>query len=95
MGCPLGPAAHNHQEHSQSGEAGEQGDEQVAVGDALMAALAVGHPGFEDYGSLTRFVHDGITYVPDMERHEIYRKYQQIYDALYGATADLAHKLSE
>ena len=24
-----------------------------------------------------------------------YKKYQAIYDALYGATADLAHKLSE
>ena len=67
----------------------------ACFGDALMAALAVGHPGFEDYGSLTRFVHDGVVYTPDPENHEKYKKYQAIYDALYGATADLAHKLSE
>ena len=67
----------------------------ACFGDALMAALAVGLPGFVDYGSLTRFVHDGVVYTPNPENHEKYKKYQAIYDALYGATADLAHKLSE
>ena len=66
----------------------------ACFGDALMAALAVRYPGFEDYGCLTRFVHDGVVYHPDARRHARYQEYQKIYDALYAATAGLAHDLS-
>lgn len=64
----------------------------ACYGDALMAALAVKYPGFEDYSSLTRFVRDGVTYKPDPERHAVYREYQAIYNALYSSTVELAHK---
>ncbi len=65
----------------------------ASYGDALMAALAVKHPGFEDYHALTSFVQEGDTYVPDPQRHQAYLKYQQIYDSLYHATAELMHSL--
>lgn len=67
----------------------------ACFGDALMAALGVGCEGFEDYGSLTRFVHDGVTYLPDPEHHRQYQRYQQVYNALYGATAALAGRLTD
>ncbi len=66
----------------------------ASYGDALMAALAVRHPGFEDYTALTGFIQEGQVYTPDQKRHEAYRHYQKIYDALYHATADLMHALS-
>ena len=58
-----------------------------------MAALGVKHEGFEDYASLTGFIRAGRTYQPDPVAHEAYQKYQAVYDALYGATKDLAHLL--
>lgn len=64
-------------------------------GDALMAALGAGYPGFGDYPSLVNFVSDGMTYVPDAQNHAVYAEYQKIYDALYGATADLSHGVAE
>lgn len=66
----------------------------ACFGDALMAALAVQYPGFEDYNSLTRFVQEGITYVPNTENREKYRAYQKVYDDLYSVTAELAHCLA-
>lgn len=67
----------------------------AAFGDAMIAALAVKHPGFEDYSSLCNFIKDGKTYVPNLENHAVYEKYQHIYDALYSKTADLVHVLSK
>lgn len=67
----------------------------ACFGDALMAALAVQHPGFEDYSKLTRFVKEGITYTPNAENHKVYAEYQKLYNALYAATADIAHRLSD
>lgn len=67
----------------------------AAFGDAMIAALAVKHPGFEDYSSLCDFIKDGKTYVPNLENHAVYEKHQHIYDALYSKTADLVHALSE
>lgn len=66
----------------------------ACYGDALMAALAVRHPGFEDYSSLTRFVRPGRIYTPNPQAHEAYRQYQALYDALYPVTAELAHRLA-
>lgn len=66
----------------------------ACYGDALMAAQAVGYPGFENYDKLTDFIEDGVSYVPNMENHKIYQKYQRIYNELYEATASYAHTLS-
>ena len=59
-----------------------------------MAALAVKHPGFESYASLTRFIKPGRTYRPNPDRHRAYGTYQQVYGALYESTKALAHTLS-
>ena len=67
----------------------------ACYGDALMAALGVKYEGFEDYASLTGFILAGRTYQPDPAAHEAYQKYQAVYDALYGATKDLAHVLAQ
>ena len=66
----------------------------ACFGDALMAAQAVKYPGFESYDALTNYIQDGITYLPDMDNHAAYRKYQAIYDSLYPLTADLMHAVS-
>lgn len=63
----------------------------ASFGDALMAASGIKHPGFESFASLTAFIKPGKSYLPNMERHEQYKKYQAIYDALYPATMELMH----
>ena len=67
----------------------------ASYGDALMAALAIRYPGFENYSMLTNFIQDGITYQPDMKKHRQYEKYQEIYELLYPMTAQLMHGLSD
>lgn len=67
----------------------------ASFGDALMAASGIKHPGFESFASLTNFIKPGKTYVPNMENHEIYKKYQAVYDALYPATVDLMHTVND
>lgn len=67
----------------------------ASYGDAMMAALAIKHPGFQDYSSLTAIIREGKTYEPDFEKHAVYQHYQAIYDRLYGATADLAQALTD
>lgn len=67
----------------------------ASFGDALMAASGIRYPGFEDFEKLTNFIKPGQTYHPNPENHEIYKKYQAIYDALYPATAELMHRLDE
>ena len=67
----------------------------ASFGDALMAALGVGYPGFSDYASLTNFIRPGQTFHPDPETHRAYRPFQEIYDALYEATRELAHRLTD
>ena len=67
----------------------------ACYGDALMAALGVGYEGFEDYSKLTGFIRDGAVYRPDGEQHRRYQSYQKIYDQLYGATRELANRLSD
>jgi xylulokinase len=66
----------------------------ACFGDALMAALAVKHPGFESYSALTNYIHGGKTYLPDAEKHQQYCRFQAIYDKLYLQTLDLMHMLS-
>ena len=66
----------------------------ACYGDAMMAALAVKHPGFESYSGLTGFIREGKVYTPNQENHRIYAQYQALYDRLYPATAELAHALA-
>ncbi|HCR84017.1 MAG TPA: carbohydrate kinase [Lachnospiraceae bacterium] len=65
----------------------------ASFGDALMAASGIKYPGFESFAELTNFIKPGKTYIPNIENHEAYKKYQAIYDALYPVTADLMHQL--
>ncbi len=67
----------------------------ACFGDAMMAATAVKYPGFEDFAALTKFIKPGKTYYPDGKNHEIYKKYQDVYDRLYVVTAELMHVLGE
>ena len=66
----------------------------ACFGDALMAALAVKHPGFESYSALTNYIHGGKTYLPDAKKHQQYCRFQAIYDKLYLQTLNLMHMLS-
>ena len=59
-----------------------------------MAALGVKWPGFETYASLTKYIRAGRTYIPDPSAHSRYAPYLAIYDELYSATAQFAHRLS-
>jgi len=65
----------------------------AAFGDALMAALAVGHKNMKSYEDILPFIHDSAVYRPNKERHILYRRYQEIYDTLYESTCKQAHKL--
>lgn len=67
----------------------------ACFGDAMMAAIAVRYPGFEDFASLTKYIRPGKSYKPDINNHRQYLKYQEIFDRLYPATKDLMHKLSQ
>ncbi len=64
----------------------------ACFGDALMAASALKYPGFESYGDLLRYIRPGKIYMPNMRKHEIYRKYQSVYDRLYESLRDLMHE---
>ena len=66
----------------------------ACFGDAMMAALAVKHRGFDSYDSLTRYIREGTVYTPNPENHRVYAKYQVLYDRLYPVTAELAHRLA-
>jgi len=66
----------------------------ACFGDALMAALGVGYEGFEEYSKLVSYVREGRVYEPDMENHRRYQKYQELYNALYGATKELSDCLT-
>jgi len=65
----------------------------AAFGDALMAALAIQHPGFEDYEKLTNHIQIKKVIHPNPAHHELYASYQKLYDELYPATKVLMHQL--
>ena len=67
----------------------------ACFGDALIAASAVKHPGFESFEDMIKYIKPGKSYYPDMAKHEIYIKYQAIYDALYPTTANLMHEVDK
>ena len=64
----------------------------ASYGDAMMAAVGTG--AWSGFDELAGKVKSGVTYVPDMARHEEYKKYQAIFDDLYPATKELAHALA-
>ena len=63
----------------------------AAYGDALMAALGAGR--FRDFNELGEVIRIGRVLVPDGARHEIYKPYCRIYNALYQNTKELMHLL--
>jgi xylulokinase len=63
----------------------------ASYGCALMAALGTG--ALASFDALAAVVQPGLIVSPDAERHEAYKKYRKIYDALYPATCDLMHSL--
>lgn len=65
----------------------------ASFGDALMAASGIKYAGFESFASLTNFIKPGNTYIPNMENHALYKKYQAIYDDLYEAVKTLMHSI--
>ena len=63
----------------------------ASYGDAMMAAIAAGC--WKDFDELASKVKIAKTYAPNVENHETYKRYQEIFDELYAATKDLVHKL--
>lgn len=67
----------------------------ASYGDAMMAAVGVRHPGFENFSCLAQHIKTGTVYKPDFKKHKIYQKYQAIYDKLYDSTCELMHMMTE
>lgn len=65
----------------------------ASFGDAMMAALGIKWSGFEDFFALTKFIKPGKTYSPNSQNHQLYKKYQSLYDALYPASKAIMHQL--
>lgn len=65
----------------------------ASFGDAMMAALGIKWSGFEDFSALTKFIKSGKIYSPNSQNHQLYKKYQSLYDALYPATKAIMHQL--
>ncbi|MFA7501700.1 MAG: FGGY-family carbohydrate kinase [Anaerovoracaceae bacterium] len=63
----------------------------ASFGDAMMAAMGIRY--FSSYKELADLISEGPSYTPDPQRHEVYQKYQSVFDELYPATKDLAHRL--
>lgn len=63
----------------------------ASFGDAMMAAMGIHY--FSSFADLGKIIKPGVTYHPDMEKHEAYKKYQAIFDKLYVETKDLMHQL--
>jgi len=63
----------------------------ACYGDALLAAMAIGY--YNGYDELAATIKPGQCYKPSNERHQVYKKYQAVYDKLYIATKDLMHRL--
>jgi xylulokinase len=61
----------------------------AAFGDALMAALAVGH--YKSYADFNEVIKPGMVILPNMQNHELYKPYRRIFDQLYLNTKDLMH----
>ena len=56
-----------------------------------MAALGAGR--FQDFSQLSKYIATERTYHPDMEQHQKYEPYFQMYGQLYRQTKELMHQL--
>lgn len=56
-----------------------------------MAALGAGR--FQDFSQLSKYIATERTYQPDMEQHQKYEPYFQMYGQLYRQTKELMHQL--
>lgn len=65
----------------------------ASYGDALMAAIGIQYPGFESFMKLKNHIKPGKIYTPNTENHELYKKFQAIYDELYSVNKEIMHKL--
>ena len=63
----------------------------AAYGDALMAAIAVGH--IEKFSDIRNYITEGVSYKPNKKNHEIYKKYHAMFNELYETTKNLMHRL--
>lgn len=65
----------------------------ASYGDALMAALAAGR--FDSFEDLHRAIRISRTVQPDMEVHQAYQSYKELYTELYLANRELMHRLGQ
>jgi xylulokinase len=63
----------------------------ASFGDAMMAAMGIHF--FDSFSDLSTKIQPGITYTPNMENHETYKKYQKLFDELYLANKQFMHQL--
>ena len=63
----------------------------AAFGDALLAALGTGH--FKSMDDVKKLITTRGTVTPDMQRHQIYQKYKDIYTKLYLNNKELMHEI--
>lgn len=63
----------------------------ASFGDAVMAAIGVGH--FKSFREIRKYIRPGTRYFPNMENHEKYKSYVQIFRELYRRNSDLMHLL--
>jgi xylulokinase len=63
----------------------------ASFGDAMMAAMGIHY--FGSYQDLAAVIAEGVSYKPDPDRFEAYKKYQSFFDELYPLTKNLAHRL--
>ena len=65
----------------------------ASFGDAMMAAMSIDY--FDSFADLSKLIKTGDRYIPNMDNHEKYKKYQKIFDELYLANKDLMHRLED
>ncbi len=63
----------------------------ASFGDAMMAAMGVKY--FDSFADLGKKIKPDKTYEPNMENHEKYKHFQEIFDELYIANRDLMHRV--
>lgn len=63
----------------------------ASFGDAVMAAIGVGF--FGGFAEIRKYIRPGRRYRPDMQNHERYKPYVQIFGELYRRNRDLMYRL--
>jgi len=63
----------------------------ASYGDALMAAIGVGH--YKDFEALKDVIALETTLLPNMEAHEAYKPYRELFDRLYEQNKESMHCL--